>query len=224
MEIIKSIISVFFKGAITGFLIAAPVGPIAILCIRRTLARGFVIGFASGLGAATADALYGIIASFGITVISNFLIEKQCFISFFGSIFLGYLGIKTLLTSTVKQTSDKSGNSILNTYASTLFLTLSNPITIIAFTAAFASLGITNASGNYLVSLALILGLFVGSTIWWLLLSSAVGLLRKHFNSHLFLHWINKISGILIIIFAIIILYSASYCILKNLPLLPFFE
>lgn len=224
MEILGNVINIFYKGAITGFLIAAPVGPIAILCIRRTLTKGLIIGLASGLGAATADAMYGIIAGFGMTVISNFLMKQQCYISLFGAIFLGYLGIKTLLSQPAKQANDKGGQGILGSYFSTLLLTLSNPMTILAFTAAFASLGITNPSGNYLTSLALVMGLFIGSGIWWILLSSFVGLLRKRLNSNKFLNWVNKVSGIIIIVFAIFILYSSSYCILHNTPLLPFLE
>ncbi len=88
----------FFRGLVIGFSIAAPVGPIGVLCIRRTLANGKISGLVSGLGAATADALYGCVAGFGLTFISSLLIDQQMWLRLFGGLFLCYLGVKTLLS------------------------------------------------------------------------------------------------------------------------------
>lgn len=121
-------ISFLIKGILIGFSIAAPVGPIGVLCIRRTLAEGRTSGFFSSLGAATADAVYGSIAGFGLTFISNFLINQQIWLSLIGGMFLCYLGIKTFLDRPTKQVISVNKNSLICAYASTFLLTLTNPI------------------------------------------------------------------------------------------------
>lgn len=190
-----------------GFSIAAPVGPIGVLCIRRTLAEGWANGLVSGLGAASADAIYGSIAGFGLAFISNFLVSQQVWLRLVGGVFLCYLGLKTLLARPAEQASTGKGKGLLAAYASTFFLTLTNPITIISFAAIFAGLGLAAARGNYGSAGVLVLGVFLGSAAWWLLLSSGVGILRARFNPDL-LRWVNRISGAIIIAFGIIALLS----------------
>lgn len=190
-----------------GFSIAAPVGPIGVLCIRRTLAEGWAYGLVSGLGAASADAIYGSIAGFGLAFISNFLVSQQVWLRLVGGIFLCYLGLKTLLAKPAEQVSTGKGKGFLGAYASTFFLTLTNPITIISFAAIFAGLGLAVARGNYASAGVLVLGVFMGSAAWWLLLSSGVGILRARFKPDL-LRWVNRISGAIIIGFGIIALLS----------------
>jgi threonine/homoserine/homoserine lactone efflux protein len=200
--------SFLLRGLIIGFSIAAPVGPIGVLCIRRTLAEGRLSGFVTGLGVATADAIYGAIAAFGLTFISNILIHQQAWIRLIGGVFLCYLGIKTSLTSPSKQQNASSKNVTLpSNYVSTFFLTLTNPLTILFFTAIFAGLGAGSSKGNFFSAGILVLGVFFGSTLWWLFLSSAVGLLgeRLHVTG---LRWVNRISGMVIIIFGIVALLS----------------
>lgn len=185
------------KGLIIGFSIAAPVGPIGVLCIRRTLAEGLVSGILSGLGAATADMLYGAIAGFGLTFISSLLIDHQIWLRLIGGIFLCYLGIKTFLTTPHERAVSAKANGLVGAYTSTFFLTLTNPMTILSFAAIFAGFGVANAGGNYISAGMLVLGVFSGSALWWLILSGSVGVFRERF-SHDGLRWVNKVSGIII--------------------------
>ena len=197
--------SLFLRGLVIGFSIAAPVGPIGVLCIRRTLADGQISGLISGLGAATADAFYGCVAGFGLTFISSFLVGQKMWLSLFGGLFLLYLGIKTLLSKPAEKEAAIRQNGLLGSYLSTFLLTLTNPMTILSFAAIFAALGLGNASGSYASALTLVLGVFLGSAIWWLFLSGGVGLFRDKFNTQGLL-WVNRISGLVITIFGIIAL------------------
>jgi len=203
---------IFLQGLLLGFSIAAPVGPIGVLCIRRTLAEGRTAGFVSGLGAATADALYGSIAGFGLTIVSSFLIDQSHWLQLAGGVFLLYLGIKTFLAKpkeTIETTSQlRKGRGIIGNYASTLLLTLTNPLTILSFIAIFAGLGLgTNPSANFLSATFLVVGIFSGSAAWWFLLSSFTGLLRGKI-SHKILDWVNRVSGMIIFGFGLIALVS----------------
>ncbi|HSB00158.1 MAG TPA: LysE family transporter [Anaerolineales bacterium] len=197
--------SFFFRGLLIGFSIAAPVGPIGVLCIRRTLADGRAAGLVTGLGAATADGLYGCVAGFGLTFISSVLIDQQMWLRLFGGLFLCYLGIKTLLSRPVEQAAKAAGTGLLGSYASTFLLTVTNPMTIISFAAIFAGLGLANTRGSYASALILVLGVFLGSASWWLLLSGGVGLFRDKFNSQALL-WVNRISGVVIAAFGLVAL------------------
>ena len=166
--------SLFLRGLVIGFSIAAPVGPIGVLCIRRTLANGRAAGLATGLGAATADGMYGCVAGFGLTFISSVLIDQQLWLRLFGGLFLCYLGIKTLLSRPAEQEAKAGGTGLLGSYASTFLLTVTNPMTILSFAAIFAGLGLANTSGSYASAVILVLGVFLGSATWWLLLSGGV--------------------------------------------------
>jgi threonine/homoserine/homoserine lactone efflux protein len=200
-------ITFLLRGLVIGFSIAAPVGPIGVLCIRRTLAEGRASGLVSGLGAASADALYGCIAAFGLAFISNFLVSQQIWLRIIGGIFLCWLGLKTLLSKPAEQVSLVKGNGLAAAYASTFFLTLTNPMTILSFAAIFAGLGLAGTGGNYLSAGVLVLGVFTGSALWWLVLSSSVGLFRAKFNPDR-LRWVNRISGAIIIGFGLLALLS----------------
>ncbi len=197
----------FLKGLLVGFAIAAPVGPVNVLCIRRTLTEGRLSGFISGLGAATADTLYGCIAGFGLTFISNLLIRQQIWLRLIGGIFLIYLGIITFRSRPISQEAPVKGYGFLGAYLSTFFLTLTNPITILAFMALFAGVGVDNISGDSMATGILIGGVFLGSSLWWILLSSGVRILQAKFTLA-GIHWINKISGVLITGFGVLALLS----------------
>lgn len=197
------------RGLLIGFSIAAPVGPIGVLCIRRTLTEGRAAGLVSGLGAATADALYGCIAGFGLTLISNFLVSQQLWLRLVGGLFLCYLGIKTLLSKPAEQAAVAKGSGLLSAYASTFFLTVTNPMTIISFAAIFAGLGLASSTGSYTAAGVLVAGVFLGSALWWLLLSGGVGLLRDRFSTAGLL-WVNRISGIIITGFGVLALVSMA--------------
>jgi threonine/homoserine/homoserine lactone efflux protein len=189
--------NLFVKGLVIGFSIAAPVGPIGVLCIRRTLAEGKISGFVSGMGAATADALYGCVAGFGVTYISNFLMGQQFAFRLIGALFLGYLGARIFFSKPAEAPSKAEGKGLAGAYASTLFLTLTNPVTILAFAAIFAGLGLGNSGGDYTAGMLLVLGVFLGSAAWWLFLSTGVGLFRTWFNGPR-LRWVNRLSGVII--------------------------
>jgi threonine/homoserine/homoserine lactone efflux protein len=185
------------SGVIIGFSIAAPVGPIGVLCIRRTLAEGRTCGLVSGLGAATADAIYCCVAGFGVTFVSSFLISRQVWPTAAGGAFLCVLGIKTFLSSPGKRAASAGGNNLLGAYVSTFFLTLTNPLTILSFGAIFAGLGLAGAGGNYASAALLVIGVFTGSALWWLVLSACVGAFRQVLTPGA-LQWVNRISGSII--------------------------
>jgi len=197
------------RGIILGFSIAAPVGPIGVLCIRRTLAEGRASGLASGLGAATADAIYGCLAAFGLTFISSFLVTQQGWLRLVGGAFLCYLGIRTFLTRPTDQAAPARGKGLIGAYGSTFLLTLTNPMTILSFTAVFAGLGLADTGGEYGSATTLVLGVFAGSALWWLGLSSIVSLFRTRFDARA-LRWINRASGIIIAGFGLFALLSIA--------------
>ncbi len=200
-------INFFLRGLIIGFSIAAPVGPIGVLCIRRTLAQGHVFGFVSGLGAATADAIYGCIAGLGLTFISSLLIHQQIWLRLIGGAFLCYLGVKTFMSLPAEQAAKAKGNSLVGAYASTFLLTLTNPMTMLSFAAVFAGLGVASPRGNYTLAIILVLGVFTGSALWWLMLSGGIGLFRTKLTPRR-LQWVNRISGVLITAFGLLALLN----------------
>ena len=196
------------QGAFFGFSIAAPVGPIGVLCIRRTLARGRRSGLASGLGAATADATYGGIAGFGITFLSGMLVSQQLLIRSLGGAFLIFLGVRTFLS--VPNAADRAtGGSLAGDYLSTFVLTLSNPLTIIAFAAIFTGLGVTGG-GDYTAAAFLVSGVFAGSALWWVILSGVVSAFRRAFDLAR-MRWVNRLSGVLIAGFGVATFLSLLY-------------
>ncbi len=194
------------KGIVLGFSIAAPVGPIGVLCIRRTLASGRLYGLVSGLGAATADACYGSVAGFGLTAISGLLIGHHLWLRLIGGLFLCTLGIRTALAKPAERAAEAGGSGLAGAYASTLLLTLTNPMTILSFTAIFAGLGVASGS-DYTGAGLLVLGVFLGSALWWLVLSSAISLLRTKLGL-LHLRWVNGVSGAVIFGFGVLALAS----------------
>jgi threonine/homoserine/homoserine lactone efflux protein len=198
-------IGFFLRGLAIGFSIAAPVGPIGVLCIRRTLAEGRAPGLVSGLGAATADAFYGCVAGFGLTFISNILIGQQLWIRLIGGMFLCYLGLKTFFASPARQAAPIEGKGLVVAYTSTLVLTLTNPLTILSFAAIFAGLGVASTEGSYISAAVLVLGVFMGSALWWFILSFVVGLVKTKLNIT-GLQWVNRISGIIIAGFGLVAL------------------
>jgi threonine/homoserine/homoserine lactone efflux protein len=201
-------LSLFIKGLILGFSIAAPVGPIGILCIRRSLDESRLSGFISGLGAASADALYASIANIGLSVISSFLVSQQLFFRLFGGIFILVLGINSFLkTPVVASHSQINKKNLVSNFISTFLLTLSNPITIISFTAIFSGIGLLNTSARITSPFFLIFGVFIGSTLWWILLSASVGSLRLKINISN-MKWINRISGLILVGFGVMSLIS----------------
>ena len=202
--------SLLLQGTIIGFSIAAPVGPIGVLCIRRTLAKGRVAGLISGLGAATADVVYGCIAGFGLTFISQFLVDQQNILRLVGGLFLLYLGIKTFLSKDSEKRIENDDKGMWSAYLTTFILTLTNPITILSFVAIFAGMGIVSSGGDYASALMLVLGVFIGSMLWWMLLTGGASFFQKKINAE-GLIWINKISGVIITTFGVIALFGLFF-------------
>jgi threonine/homoserine/homoserine lactone efflux protein len=202
---------IFLKGVVIGLFIAAPVGPIAMLCISRTLSEGAFAGLATGLGAATADATYGVIAAFGITAIYSVMLEHELWLRLVGGALLIAMGVKVILfPPTLKAPHLAKTNTIhtglLFDFWTTFFLTLANPITLIAFLAAFAGLG-QGGLVNYTQAGFLVLGVFAGSGFWWLCLSFSAGWIRGRLNQRV-LRIANRSVGVLLALFGAIVLAS----------------
>jgi len=242
----------FFKGVLIGLAIAAPVGPIGLLCIQRTLNNGRMSGLVSGLGAATADAIYGFIAAFGLTLISAFLLKQQAWLAGIGGVYLCYLGVQMMRTSTAEAEAgaptsasavvsaqylgaqetefftsplrgarifvktrflprfieqipvvgETRGLGALPAYASTLALTLTNPVTILSFLAIYAGLGLAAGARDYGSASLLVAGVFIGSALWWLTLSGVVDRLRHRVDARA-MHWVNVGAGVVVMGFGL---------------------
>lgn len=198
------------KGIIIGLSIAAPVGPIGVLCIKRTLHAGRLSGLVCGLGAACADGLYGIIAGFGLTGISSLLLSYQSWFQSIGGLFLLYLGLKIFREKPARTEASIKAKGKFQDFSSTFILTLTNPLTILSFMAIFAGLGLVQGSVQFSKSIQLVAGVFLGSALWWLILAELVTLFRKRVSKKLLL-WINRSAGILIICFGLVTLYHLVY-------------
>jgi threonine/homoserine/homoserine lactone efflux protein len=155
----------------------------------------------TGLGAASADAVYGYVAGFGLVFISNILVSQQIWLKIVGGLFLCLLGFKTLLSRPVAHVASTRRYGHAEAYASTFFLTLTNPMTILSFAGVFAGLGL--GGGNYISAGLLVLGVFSGSVAWWLFLSSAVSVFRNGFDSRR-MQWVNRASGIIMLAFGVV--------------------
>ncbi len=194
-------IAALLKGLAVGLAIAAPVGPIGLLCIRRTLSDGQRYGLASGLGAATADACYGVVAGLGLTFLSRFLVAQQFWLTLGGGVFLCYLGVRTALARPPSRAAGTDPGRLRGAFFSTLLLTLANPMTIMSFIAVFAGLGL-GTHPAYGLATALVAGIFLGSALWWLLLSSATSLLRSRLSAN-WLRGVNWVSAALLLAFGL---------------------
>lgn len=191
-----------------GLSVAAPVGAIGVLIIRRSLAYGWRFGFVSGLGVATADAAYGAIAAFGLTALTSALTALTDPLRLFGGLFLLYLGLRTFLAraaAPITATADAS-RDLPGAYLSIFALTIVNPQTILTFLSAFAGLGALDAADS-LAPFLMVGGVFTGSVSWWLVLSAAISTLRVRIDARLMM-WINRASGAIVIAFALAILLS----------------
>jgi threonine/homoserine/homoserine lactone efflux protein len=206
--------SFLLSGVLIGLSVAVPVGPIGLLCIQRTLNKGRTSGLVSGLGAASADAVYGTVAAFGLTAVSSLLISEKDWIQLAGGVILLYLGLRTGFFPKDEEgpaTAKEKGRG--GVYTSTLALTLTNPVTIVFFTAVFAGLGVAGTGGSYPSSGLLVLGVFTGSALWWLILSTVVHALRGRFNRSR-LRWLDRVSGGIILAFGLIAIAGSLQVVL----------
>lgn len=169
------------------------------------------MGFTIGMGAATADAFYGAIAGFGLAVIADFLVAQRNVLGLVGGLFLCYLGIRTFLSKPAEQPKDVKAASFGGAYLTTFVLTLTNPMTILSFVAVFAGLGLA-ASPNYISASVLVLGVFIGSAVWWLFLSTVASLMRSRIGPS-WMQTVNRVSGAIIFAFGV---YALSLTIVNT--------
>jgi len=204
------------RGFILGFTIAAAVGPISMLVIRRTIAQGQLYGLVSGLGVATADATYGAIAAFGLAAITDVLVDARVMLGLVGGLFLLWMAWQTIRSSpTEAATPAPTGRrGYAGAYLSILALTMANPMTILSFGALFAGLGVTSgATGD---AAFVVIGVLLGSTAWWVVLTAVVGRLRGRMTAT-WIHRINLASGLLIGAFALVAIGSAIASLVDQL-------
>lgn len=198
------------RGVAAGFLIAAPVGPVNVLCIQRSLQKGWRAGIVSGLGAALVDTLYGGIAGFSISLIIQFLLREQTWIRLIGGILLIAIGIFYYNKPPLSLRSEKRENSDGSDLISTFLLTATNPTTILSFLAILAMLGLGAHRPLWETSL-LVGGIFVGSMTWWIVLASGAHMLRDKVTDET-MRWLNRVGGIAIAAFGIVnIIFSRHH-------------
>jgi threonine/homoserine/homoserine lactone efflux protein len=214
--------SFLFKGLLLGLSIAAPVGPIGVLCIRRSIADGPRVGFICGLGAAVADMVYALVGGFALATVAPLLARGRLGMAAVGGAFLVYLGVRTFVARPSDGTRDtsfggegslaldrgaaRSGTAGLRVFLLTFALTLANPMTILSFAAVFAGAGLSAAGGlHYLDTGLLVLGVFAGSAAWWLFLSALAGKLRSRVGPAA-MRAINRASGVALTIFGFYVL------------------
>ena len=199
--------SLFVKGMIVGFCLAAPVGPIAAICVQRTIAKRWISGVVSGLGAAAADAVYGAVAAFGATIISEFLITEHEWLQRVGGVILLVLGLRLLLVRPIeREASTSNGRGLTGDFLSTFVLTLTNPMTFIAFAAIFATMGIGAVRGRPMLTIELVGGVFAGSGAWWIILCAGAWALRRHFDFKR-LALVNRATGVFVIAVGLVYLF-----------------
>lgn len=200
----------FVRGILVGVAIAVPVGPIGVLCVRRTILRGPISGLISGLGAAIADTLFGCIAAFGLTAVSDVLIQHQGWLKLGGGAFLCAIGLRSFTTDPKLPAQYNTDHNLLGDFMSTFLLALTNPVTILALAAIFAALGVLNGDMDGANTTTLVGGVFVGSAAWWLLLASIALPMRGRLDPN-HLEWIARIAGVLLLASGLYVLASIAW-------------
>jgi len=185
------------KGIVVGVVIAVPVGPVGILCLRRTIFEGRLSGLVSGLGAAGADALFAVVAAFGLTFVSGWLISYEDWLRGGGGVYLLYAGGAALFSKAHERMTEESDpETLVRGFASAFALTIANPVTILVFLAIFAAVGLGKRA-TLLHAAFLVLGVWLGSFLWWLALSSGVGMFRRSIEPR-HLAWVSRGSGVIL--------------------------
>jgi threonine/homoserine/homoserine lactone efflux protein len=198
----------FTRGLVIGFTVAMAVGPMSVLTMRRTIAHGRLNGLVSGLGIATADASYSAVAAFGLTAVTVALVGARTALGIVGGGFLVWLGARTILSgpsATTAAVDDRPGP--LGAYLSIYGLTMTNPTTILSFAAIFAGFGL--GGGGPVEAALLTVGVFLGSSLWWVALTTIVGGLRARLTPAV-LAWVNRVSGAVLLGFGVLAVAVAS--------------
>jgi len=196
------------RGLLIGFTIAAAVGPISLLTIRRTIAHGQLYGLVSGLGVATADASYAGIAAFGLTAVTSLLVSGRFLLGVVGGAIIVLLGIRTMLSRPGEVARDAERPGLPAAFVSIFALTMTNPMTILSFAAVFAGLGLATGA-TFTDALVLTLAVWAGSSLWWVVLTSIVGFLRLRVSSTALL-WVNRVSGAALVVFGIVAIIAVQ--------------
>lgn len=194
--------SIFLKGLLAGLVMCAPVGPIGLLCVRRTLMDGRIAGFVSLLGASTADGIYCTVAGLGVTYIAQFLMREHTPLTMLGGIVLIALGLKLFLSRREPEARESATHGYLDAYVSSFLLMLANPMLILVFTALMTALGVHGWKSDYSATATLVAGVFTGSALWAPILVTVVSLFRPQFGTQRVVI-LNRISGIIIVGFGI---------------------
>lgn len=200
--------ALLITGVIVGFLVAAPVGPVAVLCMQRTLLDGRFVGYATGFGAALGDTVFGGLAIFSVAAVEGFLLDNRFVIQLIGGLVLVGLGARTFLVRNSRNPPDKvvenpiDHETLLHALGSAFVITIVNPITVLAFISIFAAIRVSETTDGLLSSWTVIGGVFLGAAAWWFLLASIASVLRQRFTGK-GLRWMNGISGVVILGFGV---------------------
>lgn len=203
------VFELFWKGFFVGLMVTIPLGPIGVLCVQRTLNKGRMSGLFSGLGAAFADSIFAIIASFGITFIISFIKSQQIYFQIFGGVIVIFLGIHIFYTNPVRQLRLQrlSRKKLSQDFFSVFLLTISNPMAVLFFLAMFAGVNISESEHTLINMSSLVLGVFSGASSWWFLLSFFVSLFRHRFRLKN-IWWMNKVAGVVVFFIGILAILS----------------
>ena len=199
--------TLFWKGLIVGVVVAAPVGPVAVMCIHRAIAQGKLAGYVSGLGAALADAIYGAIAAFGVGFLMAPLLDHNDWVRGGGGVILCLVGLRAMLTRRTPAPATRDREKLLSDFVSAFFVTLTNPTTIISFAAIFAAVNIPHIADHPRLGVVLTVGVLAGATAWWFALTTVAALFHGRVADRGML-WIARISGGIIFAFGALLLLS----------------
>ncbi|MDQ7833324.1 MAG: LysE family transporter [Desulfovibrionaceae bacterium] len=206
----------FLKGLAIGLIIAMPFGPVGLLCLQRAITMGLRVGLLSGLGAGLADTFYGAVAAFGLTYISDFLTAHHILLQSVGGAFLVLMGIRLYLAKKAPKQIEPSHSHFAGAFASIFFLTLTNPMTFVAFLAIFAGFGLGQAEARIHHAISVVVGVFFGAMVWWVAIALGGKLLRFRLLNQL--PKIRKGSGVIIILFGI---WAVADAVFRFPSLLP---
>ncbi|HEY4135958.1 MAG TPA: LysE family transporter [Alphaproteobacteria bacterium] len=199
--------TMFWKGLLVGVIIAAPVGPVAVMCIHRAIAQGKLAGYVSGFGAACADAIYGAIAAFSVGFLMGPLLNHNAWVRFAGGTLLCLIGLRAMLTRRTPPPATRDREKLFSDFASAFVVTLTNPTTVISFAAIFAAINIPHIADHPRLGAVLTFGVLLGATLWWFLLTTVAALFHGRVTERGML-WITRVSGVVIFAFGALLLLS----------------